>query len=98
MREELAKGGPAACTRKKAKQREDFGTNSEIKLPKTGRLHSPCESSPYCTITVCQEKFYVDAIGRCDDGSEDSLASPRVAEAVVIKGIVRITPIDKVNI
>ena len=34
--------------------------------------------------------------GRCDDGSDETLISPRVAETAVLKGIGRLNKIDKV--
>ena len=51
---------------------------------------------PSCNITVSDGNAWLDSQGRCDDGSDDSIVSPALAEKAVIRGIGKITAIKPV--
>lgn len=95
---EKASDGPAANTRSKSTDKDETKKEYASGNPKTGRLVTKTDRSPKCTMTLCDGTTTMDAVGRCDDGSDDSLASPRVAEAAALKGIGKLTSIDPVTI
>lgn len=55
-------------------------------------------STPSCQITVSDGLVSHTARGRCDDGSDDSIVSPRLAQAAVVKGIGRMSAIPPVHL
>ena len=54
--------------------------------------------SASCITTVPESKSSVDVTGRCDDGSDENIASPILAERAVLKGIGKFEMIDTVNL
>lgn len=69
-------------------------------VSKIGRLQSNSKSfqnsSPSCSVVINDGLASITAVAQCDDGSDDSIASSRVAEEAVVKGVGRIhstTPI-----
>ena len=97
---EKAKDGPARSTRfQKAKQTEKVKT--EKIFGTAGRLGSQqvkSSESASCPITVFDGQVSVSISGRCDDGSDDSIVSARVAEQAAIKGIGKISTIEPVRL
>ena len=53
-------------------------------------------SAPSCDIIVSEGDATLSTIGRCDDGANDSIVAPQLAETVIIKGIGKITGIKPV--
>lgn len=82
----LAKNGPSRSTQAQ-KRDETFGANDGKKT--TGRLQSSkidMSSSASCPITVSDRMKSLNGTGCCDDGSDDSIASPKLAQTAVLKG------------
>lgn len=53
---------------------------------------------PSCTMTVSDNNAFVEITGRCDYGSDESIASPKLAEQAVLNGIGRINAIPAVSV
>lgn len=49
-------------------------------------------------ITLSDKTILLPGPGRCDDGCNDNLVSPKLAEAAVLTGVERITAITFMNI
>lgn len=84
---ELAKTGPARSTRSQ--------------LPTTGRLLTRAVSvsdSPSCPIEVSDGIASLSGTGRCDDGCDESIVSPTLAQTAVCKGIGKFKAIAPVHI
>lgn len=47
-------------------------------------------------MTVSNGRTSIESSGRCDDGSDDRIVSPKFAEAATLKGIGKITAIEMV--
>lgn len=96
-----ARDGPARSTISQASSASDAVSSSGRTA---GRIQRPTiESddggdSPSCTMTLSAGIASVQAIGRCDDGSNISVASPTLAETSAIKGIGKIEAIEKVSV
>lgn len=73
---ELAKGGPTCGTKSKTFTDKDQGNK-----PLIGRLAKPVNlhSTPSCPVVVSDGLASHTARGRCDDGSDDSIVSPKLA-------------------
>ncbi len=86
------RSGPAANTRSTTQQNRN-GT------PTTGRLTTPnmAESAAIDTDLKGGDTTF-RTTGRCDDGSDDSIVCPSVAEAAALRGIGRIKAIRTVRI
>lgn len=102
---EKAKDGPSKSTR--AQNSTTHGTSGTasgsgtISRPTTGRLqHNKIAftSTPSCPITISDGNVSVKGTGRCDDGSDETIASPQIAEKAVLKGIGRFEAITPVKI
>lgn len=67
----------------------------------TGRL-GPTDpvstETPSCPITVSDGQTPLKATGRCDDGSDDSIVSPSLAECAANRGIGKINAITPVRL
>lgn len=50
-----------------------------------------------CTVSLNDGKETFETIGRCDDGSDDTLVSPAVAESAAVMVIMKLTSITPVN-
>lgn len=100
--EERSHGGPAAHTRSKTQTPTLApATNEPSGTPKTARrLHQPisAHTSPSCPVEVFDGPACHTGVGRCDDGSDETIASPSMAQAAVLKGIGRMTSIAPVRI
>lgn len=94
--QDLAKDGPASSTRSKAA----LGNASGPSKPTTGRLTHPVNlaSSPSCPIVVSDGLATLRGHGRCDDGSDESISSPQLAQKAVVKGIGKMAAISPVTI
>lgn len=51
-----------------------------------------------CIVTVSDVTTLLDSTGRCDSGSDDSIVCPRLAEAATLKGIRKLTAIEKTDL
>lgn len=51
-----------------------------------------------CTVTLADGGTTMDAVGTCDDGSDESIVSPCVAERAVLQGIGRMTAIRTIEL
>eukprot|EP00178_Gracilaria_changii_P000257 TRINITY_DN1027_c0_g1_i1.p2 TRINITY_DN1027_c0_g1~~TRINITY_DN1027_c0_g1_i1.p2 ORF type:complete len:1106 (+),score=114.18 TRINITY_DN1027_c0_g1_i1:5972-9289(+) len=97
MRAELAAkkaaDAPARNTRylRYRANQKNFGTVGRL----TPTTHA---DSIACSITVSDGMTSIPTSGRCDDGSDDSIVSPKLAEAAALKGVGKITAIDKVSL
>lgn len=52
--------------------------------------------SSNCVLTVSDGTSLIKSTGRCDDGSDNSILSPKITEAVAIKSIGKISAIQKI--
>ena len=50
-------------------------------------LHTAVQDSSSCTINVAEHNSAIEIFGRCDDGSDDSIISPKLPESATIQGI-----------
>lgn len=92
---ERAKDGPSKSTRA---QKSEQSKGSESKAT-TGRLKVPTvHDGPAITIELAEDTSSITCVGRCDDGSDDSLVAPHVAERAVLDGIGKIKKIDPVTV
>lgn len=96
--------GPSTSTRLYKSQQGGWKQNKDEKEGKTsgntGRLTSCSvtiegtgDATP-CDVTVADVLTSLETIGRSDDGSDDSVVSPKLAEAAVGQGIGRMKKID----
>lgn len=74
-----------ALPRIHAQKQERGNTKRDINdgKPKTGRLVKHTDYSPKCSVQLCDGKASMGALGGCDDGSDNSLGSLRMAGAAV---------------
>lgn len=76
-------------------------TQSDTTTYTTGRLQSrkdDLSGSPSCPISVTDGLMSLNAVGRWDDGSDDSIASPNFVQRPVLKVICRFNVITPVQI
>lgn len=88
--------------RERARDRPSKSTCRKVvaNKPASGKPNSPKRrlqtnqftptTNPSCRVTMSDGVAGITVIGLCDDGRDDSVATPRLAEAAVIKGIGRI--------
>ena len=104
-----ARDGPSRSTRSQtgsAGLKQSTDSSSSTREPITGRLKkkmstakdAPDLDTPSCKVTVSDGAVSLSTIGRCDDGSDDSLVSRKVAEAAVLQGIGRMKAIEPVTL
>ena len=89
LADEKAKTGPARSTR----SQKDEHT--------TGRLASKqiaVHTSPSCPVVLSDGIASKNATGRCDDGSDDRIASSSIAQEAVLKGIGLLEAIHPITI
>lgn len=94
---EKAKDGPSKSTRSQT----SAATSATSQRPTTGRLQQnkvTVSSGPSCSIIISDGNVSVQGTGRCDDGSDETIASPSIAEKAVLKGIGRFEAITPVSI
>lgn len=96
--EKKAASGPANSTRSKTERNKDHQkTTPADKPPVTGKI-STAHSPPGCDILLKDDSASLNCHGRCDDGSDESLASPKIAEAATIKGIGKMRKITPISV
>ena len=98
---EKANTGPSRCTRSQAKQSqstqgEQLSTQIIFK-PTKGHV-AVMVPSPGCYMTVVDGTSKLQCHGRCDDGSDETLVSPRIAEKAVIQSIGRLHQISPITV
>lgn len=96
--EEKACTGPSSGTR--SQTATPTPTTQAGTKPTTGRLQQLVSSftSPSCPIILSDHPASHSSMGRCDDGNDESIASPAVAKAAVVKGIGLMTAIAFIKI
>lgn len=84
-----ARTGPSKWTRSQVKLENEKHPSSTSKITgTTGRLvKSTDPDSPAMNITISNGVSLMSTFGPCDDGSDNSLVSPRIAEAAVLQRI-----------
>lgn len=87
---ERGKDGPAANTR--ARQRD----GNVGRIPKNNTTIENGDTS--CSVILADGKTTITATGRCDDGSDDTIISPKMAERAAIAGIGKISSIVPVTL
>ena len=60
--------------------------------------HGTLHSHPSCPITVSDGQAAIKAIGRCDDGRDEIIVSPSLAERAAVRGVGKITAITPVRL
>lgn len=83
-----ARDGPSKSTRGQKAQASDKDSASGT----TGRLNKETPisvkgSKTNCELRISDGLACIEATGRCDDGSDDSLVSPTLAERAALRGI-----------
>lgn len=98
---ERTKDGPLKSTRAQTLGKL-LGNHATLTVHKMGRLKSNSKSFhnslPSCSVVISDGLASMTAVTRCDEDSGDSIASSRVAEAAVVKGVVRIYSISPVAV
>lgn len=98
-----ARDGPSKSPRGQ-KTYADSSRNETSKASGTaGRLSkkekiATQNAHPSCPITVSDGQAAINAIGRCDDGSDDSTVSSSLAERAAVRGVGKITAITPVRL
>lgn len=100
IRQELdvkkAAGGPSQNTRSKTAQhtaqQQPPTLSDKIKPAAAGRL-AHFHSNPGCDIILKHSDASLTCHGRCDDGSNETLISPRVSKMAAVNGIGKIKQI-----
>lgn len=80
---------------KRSKEARNERQNSET----VGRIMPTATGvTPNCSVKVSDGTTFINSTCRCDDGSDDSIGSPKLAEAGAIKGTRKISAIPKVTL
>ena len=100
-----ARNGPHSSTRSKTVSSGAGSSRSETKssnvvgrMTKKKTTDRKAFNTPSCPVTVSDGRESITATARCDDGSDDSLVSPKLAERAAVKGIGKITAIEPVRL
>lgn len=98
--EEKARDGPASGTRSQNQIPTPSASQTSVKPPTAGRLQQPISpfTSPSCPAEVFDGPSSHSGVARCDDGSDESIASTKMAQDAVLKGIGRMSSITPVRI
>lgn len=92
--EDRAKDGPAHNTRGQGNFKKQAGTAGRLRQKQGGAK----PDSPSCEVTIAESDKTLAATGRCDDGSDDSIVSPELAERAVLAGIGTLKAIPTVRL
>lgn len=87
-----ARDGPSRSTRSQTAE-----ASKSVKRVQAG-TDANDKGQPSCRMTVQDNSTSLDITGRCDDGSDVSLASKEVAEKAVLQGIGKFESIKTVNL
>lgn len=96
-----ARDVPSRSKRSQASSASDAASSSERNV---GRLRQPnpnmadTDEAPWCIMTVSDFKESIEGTGCCDDGSDENIASPPMAERAAIMGFGKIEAIDPIII
>lgn len=101
-----SRDGPSRSTRSQTGDRKFDPTDTVKGRYTVGRMKKPHSNNkntvetetPSCPVLVSDGMASISATGRCDDGSDDSLASPTLAERAAIQGIGKIRKVNPVHI
>ena len=101
FREELAaqkaSDGPSKSTR--GQKAEAAAAAKSVGRLKDGKSNADGNNdNPSCRMTVQDIRTSLDIIGRCDDGSDETLASKEVAEKATLQGIGKLESIETVRL
>ena len=89
---------PAKNTRAAVRIRSE-SSGKEPKISGVGKLQKAFHfDSPECDVTIQDGLAIMQVSGQCDDGSDDSLASPIIADNAVTAGIGTMTKIEPVTL
>ena len=99
--EQKAKGGPSRSTRSQTSGAKSTNSESSKATGTAGRLvhRTPVTNdrdSAALPLFVSDGIAKMDAIGRADDGSDDTLVSPKLSEAAALQGIGKLSAISPV--
>lgn len=102
LKADKERDAPAFSTRSKKEESNTKPVTSEPRpAGNVGRLADDRDipdPRPTCKVAIADGLSSLDITGRCDDGSDDTLASRKVAEAAVIDVIGRIAKINPVEL
>lgn len=103
-RPERAKSGPANNSRSLAKSKtEPCGTSTNASgktaaLLALRKVLPTAESSSSCTMTISDEELCHKIRGRCDDGNDETILSPRIADNCMFTGIGKMKAVRPVHL
>lgn len=102
LKADKERDAPAFSTRSKKEESNTKPVKSEPRpAGNVGRLADDRDipdPRPTCKVAIADGLSSLDITGRCDDGSDDTVASRKVAEAAVIDVIGRIAKINPVEL
>ena len=78
--------------------RSQTASKSVNRLQQSANDPTDDEDIPSCRMTVQDVRTTLDVVGRCDDGSDETLASKELAEKAVLKGIGKLEAIETVHL
>lgn len=90
-----ARKGPAKSTCSHIAQQT--GQKTEPATKTAGQL-STNQSNSACDIILKDDRALLDCFVRCDDGTDESIASPRLTESEILSGIGKLRKINPVTI
>lgn len=94
---EKARTSPSKSTRAQIAQQGEAQKQQQPPAKTAGRLANT-HGTAACDITLKDDNATLPCIGRCDDGADESIASPRLAEAAVLSGIGKLKKINPVTV
>lgn len=105
LRSSKYRDGPSRSTRSQT-GRSSASSEASKPQPKSGGTVARMGSKPpqlvteppSCSITVSDGISSQETTGRCDDGSDESIVSSRLAEKAVVQGIGRMTAIKTIKL
>lgn len=90
--------GPSRSTRSQAGKGNNKASGTSARLTSDKVSNPTSTHGDPCDVTVQDGNASIQSIGRCDDGSDDSIASPKLAKQAVAEGIGRMRKIAPVNL
>lgn len=91
-----ARDVPHSSTRSQKSSTGDAASSSSRSVNRLRQDSKEYDDTPSCIITLSDVVNQLETKGRCDDGSDENIASPQVAERVAIMGIGKIESIKTV--
>lgn len=94
---EKAKTGPAKSPRAQIAQQAEQEKHKKDP-PKIAARISNQQGTAACQITLKDDSATLPCVGRCDDGADESIVSPQLAESAVLSGIGKMKKIKPVTV